>query len=1436
MTRPAAAPRGRVVVMGTAHYDHLDDDGLTAAELPRVPQDLRLVRQAFQRLGYEPGPDLLDLSRNDLVDRLDTFLREEADYQDSVAARDVPLVLYYSGHGVLTSRNRHCLMLRDTRPDALRRSGLAPEELAELAVEAGVERLLLIIDTCFAGHGGSQSVREMARLMQSRLAEADPTEGREVRSFSVLTAAAAGQEAADGAFATALAEVFERRHLGGDRPESFDLKDIVGWINGRLGPHQRASYATVEDDGFSFFPNPRHLPRLPPRADLAEAAQMRIDTARQRRERELVSHFRPRGLAVDELASATSHFVGREAALSALLGHLSGDGPSRPLVVTGGAGVGKSSLLSRAVLLSRGEAEWPGEVLRVHVAVHLRGLAVGDVVRGVAAELGLDTADPAELRAGLAERTEPLVAVLDALDEAGGAAAPNEPLRIISQVLHPLSDVPCVRLAVGTRPPLLDALGPGFARLDLDKARWTRHEDLVDFTRRLLVAPDGPGSHSPYTDEATSPVAEAIAVRAAGNFLSAKMRARELGSRATVLDTGRPGWQDDIPGDRYQPGADLFRHVLRERLGPAEPRARTLLTALAFAEGNGLPAARVWPAVASALGEPVTDADVQWALEAAGAYVVEDLDPYGRSVYRLYHQSFAEELRPAQGADRMQRRITEALLSLLPEPRKLDTWLEADPYLLLHLATHAAEGGLMDFLAGEAGFLLLAEVGSVREALTTVTSEQGMAARSAYESCAMAMDLNPYIDGRSLQLQIAAREAGADELFDNLTGLTDDWQGELVWSLRSQVPHRAVGSFTLGLLPDQVALLEVDGKVRAVTYDQADGLRSWDCLTGACDELDVGISLSLGEEVHGIMPALPQPSPWLLVHWGVGSGWESRAAVWDVRTGLRIGPEVTGEIARVAVVEVGERCVGALLRSDGSVALHDMCSGEEMLRTPPAPDIVGWSRSFAEHKLLFAAGRRDGRIVVAIRCIPVGLSAWPEDPPGPLVREHVFDLDTMRVPITRTWRLSGSEVYDLVVSDGLVLVTTDEAGRRVQGPLAELGFAQEGLGRIVGWCTAGARILPVHADPDGTALSVREVDGEALHRVAAHDDTSVLGMVPSTGEPVLLTRPFGNAPLSVWTAPPGRDATDERPPLPPPLGQWAWAPMGLHRDTAHVAYLTAPDGERIVSVDVRTGRADIVPVRANFVGVTAAGADWPGPAVFASDVDRSLVVPCGTEETPVPLEDPGGGGHVQSLASCGTHRGVRYVGVIGEGRRSVRAEESRRMAAWGPDGALRGIWPLPGSTRFAHDNLALCYDGNLFLVTDTPDFEAIDVYSVPDGNRLRRFTDSMGHDEHALGLWGDRAVLALQEGPRLCVRDVTTGEQLWSYDVVERWQFLRVGSLLEADTVLGGSGHELVAFNRAIDAPVLYLALGSTVLDAHVLPDGHVAVLTATGLVCVRLF
>ena len=149
-----------------------------------------------------------------------------------------------------------------------------------------------------------------------------------------------------------------------------------------------------------------------------------------------------------------------------------------------------------------------------------------------------------------------------------------------------------------------------------------------------------------------------------------------------------------------------MRRDLEIRLGDQAAQAVDLLRPLAYAQGRGLPWEDMWALLANALapGHSYTNEDLLWLAGHAGSFIVEGGTISGRSVYRLYHRSLAEDLIAGRDQAADEHAITTALAAHVP--RRLNgrpDWPASHPYIRAHLATHAARSGDIDDLAQDPG-------------------------------------------------------------------------------------------------------------------------------------------------------------------------------------------------------------------------------------------------------------------------------------------------------------------------------------------------------------------------------------------------------------------------------------------------------------------------------------------------------------------------------------------------------------------------------------------------------------------------------------------------------------------------------------------------------------------------------------------------------------
>jgi len=132
----------RAVLIGVSVYEY--------AEFPPI-RAARNSLQAMQSLLADPAlcgwrPELITVIANpisaaDLADRI-------ADLAETTTG---VLLLYYVGHGVLSTRGELCLTVTSTRPNRPKITGLPWETLADVLRSCPARTRLVILDCCFSG-------------------------------------------------------------------------------------------------------------------------------------------------------------------------------------------------------------------------------------------------------------------------------------------------------------------------------------------------------------------------------------------------------------------------------------------------------------------------------------------------------------------------------------------------------------------------------------------------------------------------------------------------------------------------------------------------------------------------------------------------------------------------------------------------------------------------------------------------------------------------------------------------------------------------------------------------------------------------------------------------------------------------------------------------------------------------------------------------------------------------------------------------------------------------------------------------------------------------------------------------------------------------------------------------------------------------------------
>ena len=919
-----------LIALGVGRYQHLPDH----EQLGHVPADVRAVRALLTGFGYEQV--LTGLGDYDSAEEIRRKLRHWS--TDAALTEDDVVVFYYAGHGLVQERDRHYLLCWDSRDDEdAATTALATEDLVRILCRGALRHLLVVLDTCAGGAGSADATAVALQTIAHRRGGSGVAGG-----LWFLASARRRDIAEDGRFAAALPEAVQlATERTGQRQQFLDLTELVKAVNERFetdGTSQRAELASGLVTGLApFLPNTGYREALPPLGTDLEL-QRRAATL------DLVDHFGPRSRGVEFESEHGLYFSGRTRVLSDLTRWLTAsESDGRGRVVTGPPGCGKSAVLGRVVALSdpayRARFDLgaldPATVVPegcVTAAVHARHKRLDEIVERIAGHLGVTANGTATLLQELTRRGRggpPVVIVVDAVDEAGSDTAADagghgEPRRITRELLRPLSEIPGVRLLVGTRPELVAPLGSTFHPIDLDRTGYrAERSDVAGYVTKMLLAEEEPQVRSPYRDrpDLAREVAAGVAAKAAGVYLYARTTARTLRSDQTPVDTHRPGWADELPSEIGEAFDDYLA-----RFGPDELRVRRMLLPLAFSEGTGLPRGRVWTSLATALsGSACTESDVTWLLDVAGAYIAEVVDDDRRSVYRLYHKALAEHLRKAVGpTQEIQTAVHRALVDVVPPlPGDGKDWLSAPPYVRQHLATHAAAAGLLHDLIGDPGFLLACEPLGLLRALTSVDGEAPRRIRTAYEQVAHRLTPDRPLGARAADLQLSARRCEADELAERIDrlGVSLPWTARWAWWSASGT-HRLLSGHADRV--DCVAVGDLDDRPIAVTGSPDATVRIWDLTT----QRQIGDPLRTGVAVGAV--AIGELGDYTVALVGRTDG---VIQVWDLSAGQPYGDPLAGHTNHVQAISIGllgDLPIALSAGNDGTARVWDLLGRRQL--------------------------------------------------------------------------------------------------------------------------------------------------------------------------------------------------------------------------------------------------------------------------------------------------------------------------------------------------------------------------------------------------------------------------------------------------------------------------------------------------------------------------
>jgi WD40 repeat protein len=1104
-----------LLAAGTAHYDCSD-----FLPLDKVPASLQTVVEALSGLGYSAfgGPPgyVLDPDRDDL----------EGAVHD--ASRAAPIVvIYYTGHAAHPERGGYYLVTRKSDADNLTLRGVAATQLAEAlnrydggALAAEQPEVLIILDCCYSGGGG-----------QEILAAALRGSGNE--NTWVIASAGRLEEAQQGLFAAAFADALQRPRTRPGQPY-LSFEDVVGAINIALNARadQKARFFVPSGGASS-------TPRFLPNPLFQEPSSM--------------EHWLSLVRSGPDQTVSGFYLTGRTGRVRASedLARWMADPSRRGLaVVTGSPGTGKSAVLALVVLLSLpseravllGAAEIAGFAQRtadllppgtVSSSIHARRLLSDQVAALIAQSLDRHADSASALLEDLDTTPEKnsRVIVVDAVDE---AASPGTLLR---SLLVPLASQPGIKVVIGARRHVLHPSGQPDPQvdleIDLDAETYQDPQALTDYVYQLLIASHEPGITTPYQTAAgpgggeaqkmVADVAAAIARRAtarsgAQSFLIARLLALSVRARTEMVDTGSD-WLADLPASV---GAAFDQDLAR--LGDKTQVARILLEALAWANGPGLPWENVWIPVARALQDrdrpgqdgAVTDDDVRWLFNKAGAYITEDLGPGGRSVFRPFHDLLAVHLRgqpsrEAEDADpavasawrqhsvQAEQAVVGALVGTVSTAgSSRRDWISAHPYLRTYLAQHAkaAEPDTFPALVHDVDFLAVADPATLIPLLPATDPELRDIARVYRRASPLLYD-QPHANAAYLQEAAYALTGAAIESDADITPLYRT-------TLAAARPDDSLLTivFAVGGSPA--------GEILSVAFGSGAGGRT----LLACGCADGTVRLL------------------------------------DPATGDPVGPPLTGHGAPVNSVAFSTAGGPALLASggeDGTVRLWDPASGNPVGGTeisPSGPDMVQPDDDQFQtfQRLYQSVSYGSGSIRVdplrnpvatgAVKCVAFGPGTGPA-----LLLAAGSDDQTVRV-------------WDLATGKPAGPPLTGHTGRVDQGwqqvdkdghPVGPIHYST-GAVNSVAFSTAGGTVLLASAGADGTVRlwhwatgepagpslgdGTQQVRSVAFGTVPEHQQLVAAGADHSTAQ--LCTGPEGpksltpsedhHSPLRLWDA------------------------------------------------------------------------------------------------------------------------------------------------------------------------------------------------------------------------------------------------------------------------------------------------------------------------------
>jgi WD40 repeat protein len=1240
-------------------------------------------------------------------------------------------------------------------PDGKRVRPSLGEWLNQAEERGDLGPMLFVLDVCHAGKAVGYQLQQLVDAERQRAWVLAASSGADPAYDGRLTRAL-----------TQVLERFRSGELQIDPSMRYiPLNKLFGEVDRLVREQSRGSYPQqvhstyvplhAHVDQLEFFPNPGWDPTAQgndARGAVADETAALLDEAFDER------HFLRRAGAAEAVFGQVGRgfFHGRVEQLEQLRGWVMGTGPALR-VVTGKQGVGKSALLGVVVcaahpaLRERTRDLWdrlphkPPPLREGCLAVvHARRRTVVQVIASIARQWQLPVPAGPEGGDGEGESWtgQRLVAALgQALARPGGAGATrllvvdavdeaDRPADLVAGVLVPLAAAPgkdggplCRMLIAGRdeyhlRPLIAAAATGGVTDLGAIPRRQVRPA-LAAYGKDLL------GHGTPYETLPYAPAADALAEAVAdaltagpgaetdpaplewGEFLVAGLYIRHVLDLPPVqgLDQARE-LGEAVPRD--------LRGVLDLDFGRPEPGLdvsvlRAVAWALAFAEGTGMPEQIARHAAAAFLSSPMHPAapsigEIGKALARLRFYLRRDVDLNGDTLYRLFHQSLADQLR----AD-AEENVTgpgpaawlwQHLYAVLPAgPDRSRQWQHAEPYLLRHAAQHAVAAGRLEDLLQDTGFLTHAIPDTVAPLLAALPAGAADGAADTYRASYSAHSWAP----PAARAQILAIDATRYRYFDLAQRLSSAAFWEPIWASCQSRSARL-----------RLTLTDHHGDLTAVAVGRAGDrdiivsgwydhvARVWDALTGQ----------PLGR------PLIGHTGPVGAVAAGragdrdiiVSGSYDGTVRVWDAVTGQPVGEPLAGHseiVNAVAVGRAGDRDIIVSGGGDETVRVWDAAAGQPL----GAPLIT--RRLFGRARAV-AAGRAGDRDIIVSGWDDSTVQLWDAatgQPVGELWADHTGRWGPVtavavgragnRDIIVSGWENGTVQLWDAVTRQLVGLPLPGHAGQVIGVAVGRAG----GRGVIVsgsnvhGSYTGSVRVWDAATGPPVgepltghtdrvTAVAV----GRAGNRdviVSSSDDWTVRVWDAATGQPV-------GEPLTGRTGPVTAVAVGragDRDIIVSHDGQamWVWDAVTRRRDGPLAGHTV---GGKAVAMG-RAGDCDVI-VSGSFrgtvwvwnaatgqpVGEPLAGHTGPVTAVAVGRAgDRDVIVSGSEDETVrvwdattgLPIGEPLTGPTVRVTAVAVGRAGDRDVIVSGSEDETVRAWDAATRQAVGE--------PLTGHTR-----------------------------------------------------------------------------------------------------------------------------------------------------------